>query len=53
MADILPFSQERADSVTSQQDAGSRVPGWTVAAGIGLLVGAGAVGILRRGRREG
>lgn len=50
VTDVLPVSQQ-ADSATSRPAESSRVLGWTVAAGIGLLVG--AVGFLRRGRREG
>jgi plastocyanin len=51
-----PLSQ-RADSVTSTSEQGSRVLGWAVAGGIGLLLGAGLSGLaLRglalRGRRE-
>jgi plastocyanin len=53
--DLLPLSQERADTVTSEASEtsdSSPIAGWTLAAGIGLLVGAGAMRFLRRGPRE-
>ena len=46
-----PLSQ-RAESVTSASRESSRVLGWAVAGGIGLLLGAGLGGLVLRGRRE-
>jgi plastocyanin len=50
VVDSTPVSEESVASVV--QPARSAVLGWTIAGAIGLILGVGLTGLLRRGRQE-
>lgn len=52
VVETTPLASEQVESVTSSTQEGSRVLGWAVAGGIGLLVGTAFGGRLLRRRRE-
>lgn len=52
VGDLLALGEDRANPAPAARSESSPVAGWTLAAGIGLLVGAGTVGLLRRSRPQ-